>query len=74
MPRRIVIQPSVREYGAHRERYGTLVAELQTEDVLVRLVSPSGNLAQHGEASRVKLMTSSSTWVKSPGRCSARTR
>jgi hypothetical protein len=50
MPRRIVIQPSVREYGAHRERYGTLVAELQTEDVLVRLVSPSGNLAQHGGA------------------------
>jgi hypothetical protein len=41
MPNRIVIQPSVREYGSHREQYDTLVAELQTEDVLVRLVSSS---------------------------------
>jgi hypothetical protein len=41
VPNRILIQPSVREYGSHREQYDTLVAELQTEDVLVRIVSPS---------------------------------
>ena len=41
MPNRILIQPSVREYGAHREQYERLVAELLTEDVLVRIVAPS---------------------------------
>jgi hypothetical protein len=40
-PNRILIQPSVREYGSHREQYDTLVAELATEDVLVRIVPPS---------------------------------
>ena len=38
---RVLIQPSVREYDSHREQYDALVSELQTEEVLVRIVSPS---------------------------------
>ena len=40
VPNQILLQPAPIEYGVHRDQYDALIADLESEGVLVRVVAP----------------------------------